>query len=165
MSFFTPSLSGVFYGPYQICSIIFFCLWVCLLLPSWNWQRLDVNKYPSSSMNCAANGAWTWESSAEELTQLFGVSQVPFYLTCFWEWSLESAMSLLLIKYCFEGSWMEEPWAQPACEPVVTQHRQSHRRHPDSLLALLYLAGRHSLWLIFCWCPRAYVVCVWSSDT
>lgn len=32
-------------------------------------------------MNCNASGSWTIEFPAEELTQLFGVSQAPFYLS------------------------------------------------------------------------------------
>lgn len=127
--------------PCQVCLIaqIRFCNNILAgfefppLLPSWNWQRLDVNKYPSSTMNCA-NGTWTWESSAEDLTQLLGVSQVLFQLTCLL--GVVLAVSHLP-AYVQVLLWrqLEEPWAEPAYEPSVNQCRQSHCQRSNSLLS------------------------------
>lgn len=124
--------------PCQVCSIthIGFCNNILAgsefppLLPSWNWQRMDVNKYPSSTMNCA-NSTRNWESSAEELTQLFGVSQVLFQLTCFWEWSLQSAISLRMFKYCFGGSWRSCEQSQRISHQLMTVniHTTSAQTH------------------------------------
>lgn len=140
-------------------------LWVFFehssLLSSHNWQSSDANKNPGNTTSCVASGAWTWVVLLKSRLNCSVPLKHHFIWFVFREWSLESVLFLLISKACLGGSWLEDPWA----EPEVNQCRQSGRRCSDTLLAAFFLAGRHSLWLIFWRCPRAYVDCFCCSDT